>query len=940
MSNRQGSKKSGKILLIDFEDQDRWFLNQLFSEIGYSVISSKCHEALGLIKTERVCLILIDLAKERQHGAELCKAIKLNKELNKIPLLFLSERNDQDIIQFGYDSGADDCICKPFIKAEIISRINTHLAVSSGKKQKRLQNETKTLELDELFYKYKTLYDTMELGLIYQDSATKIVDANEAAFRILNLSKLKDCDIYYIARNYEIFCEDGSPFSVNNLPALKALETGLPQRNVIIGIKKRGADKVKWLKINSIPQFKEGARIPYGVSSSFDDITELKELMKKYRTMALNAENNRSKLEAVFNAVKDGISVSDMTGKFLIVNRAQVEINGFSSMEEMEKNIEQFAKIYELYTLDGNIIPPSQWPISKVLRGESVSNWIIRGRRTDINREWYFSFSGEPVIEEDGRQTMCVIITRDITDRKKAELDLLKLSKAINQSPVSVVITNKNGIIEYVNPKFTEITGYSAEDALGKENPILLTGNSIPEEIYSELINTISEGMEWKGELPNYNKDGNSFWENIIISPIKNSSDEITHFIYLGEDITIKKNMEINLKAAFEKAEESARLKSSLLANMSHEFRTPMVGILGLTSILKEKAVDPDDISMLDGVLSSAYRLMRTLDSVLELSYLESNLSVKKLEVINLNEAINAAITENTEKTKEKGLNLITEIKISDIFISANSKSIQIVISQLLDNAVKFTETGYIKIVLDAVQKEESGICAIISVIDTGIGIAPENHNLIFEDFRQVSEGISRGYEGSGIGLALVKKIVKLYGGHITLNSSLGSGTVFIIEFPVVKYMKINSEELNPDNSVELNYNYVEPKVPSEELPDILLVEDNVLNKNVVKNYLKECCNIDYAKNGLAAIKMAREKKYPVVLMDINLGVGMDGVAATKEIRKITGYESTPIVALTGYAMEEDRNHFLSEGLSHYMAKPFGKNEIYDLVTDILAKQR
>jgi len=181
----------------------------------------------------------------------------------------------------------------------------------------------------------------------------------------------------------------------------------------------------------------------------------------------------------------------------------------------------------------------------------------------------------------------------DITDRKRTEESLLKLKTAIEKSEVSVVITDRNGIIEFANPFFTRLTGYSPEEYIGK-TPRILKSEYHPKEFYEEMWNTIIAGQTWEGEFYNRNKNGELYWENAIISPVTNRNNEITNFVAIKTDITHAKNLNSELIIAKEHAEESDRLKSAFLANMSHEIRTPMNGILGFTELLKEPNLDYD----------------------------------------------------------------------------------------------------------------------------------------------------------------------------------------------------------------------------------------------------------------------------------------------------------------------------------------------------------
>jgi len=521
----------------------------------------------------------------------------------------------------------------------------------------------------------------------------------------------------------------------------------------------------------------------------------------------------------------------------------------------------------------------------------------------------------------------------DISERKKVEAELFKLSQAISQSPASIVITDTHGFIEYVNSKFTENTGYSFGEIKGKKADILRAGREHNPE-YLKIWGAITSGDEWHSEIQNKRKDGSVCWEAVSISPIKNSDGKTTNFLIVREDITEKKYLEIDLKRALDRSEESDRLKSSLLSNMSHEFRTPMTGILGMASILKELIPDSDKQSKLDAIMFSGKRLMNTLDVVLELANLEADLGPKGLAPLKISEIAMKIFPDFNARAIEKGLYFSASVKEDNLFIKSSRKNIIQIFTQLLDNAIKFTKSGGVRLVIDKVEIEESTY-AKITVTDTGIGIARENQMIIFQEFRQVSEGHSRSHEGSGLGLSLVQKMVGLLKGTILVESEPGKGSEFVVLLPA----EIIVPEIPADVPTEpfIVKSHTENSFPHG---NALLVEDNDLNSEVIAEFLSGICEVDHAKTGEDAIAMSLAKKYDLIMMDINLGIGIDGVETAQEIRKIEGYDDVPIVAVTGYSMESDRIKFLSQGFSHFLAKPFESYEIADLVSYLLSNPK
>jgi len=590
------------------------------------------------------------------------------------------------------------------------------------------------------------------------------------------------------------------------------------------------------------------------------------------------------------------------------------------SVLKTEGNFEDFLKV--IYPDD---VEYTREVIQGIIKEQKQVSWDLRAVRPDRSVIFLQAW-GQVYLNEVGEPEKVIVSIQDITERRKYEIEIKKLSRAVEQSPSTVVITDTKGNIVYVNSKFVETTGYSVEEAFGK-NPRILKSDRFTTEDYKILWDTILSGKEWRGEFHNRKKNGELFWESASISSIKNRFGEITNFIAVKEDITKKKEMEIELNLALEREAESSRLKSTLLANMSHELRTPMNGIIGFTQLLEEEIDDPNQKQMLNNIQESSKRLMTTLNTILDLSELESDKSTLHFENIPiLNELI--YIT-GLYKTKAESKGLYINFNCPPEFTAfADTTIFEKIMINLVDNAFKFTFKGGISIYSkDSV--EVNGVkYAAICVQDTGIGIEEENLELIFKEFRQASEGYNRSFEGSGLGLTLARKMANLIGGNIIVNSKLNEGSVFTLLLPPAK------EDEKPV--------LVKPETAPRRLqktsntpPKILVVEDNEINNDVVRLYLQKDYDIEFTVNGEEALEKTKQIQYDVILMDINLGSGMNGVETTKEIRKMKGYEDIPIVALTGYAMRKDKEKFLHEGMTHYLAKPFDQESITSLMDEI-----
>jgi CheY-like chemotaxis protein len=384
---------------------------------------------------------------------------------------------------------------------------------------------------------------------------------------------------------------------------------------------------------------------------------------------------------------------------------------------------------------------------------------------------------------------------------------------------------------------------------------------------------------------------------------------------------------------AKDEAEEMNRLKTSFLANMSHELRTPMVGILGYTEILKKEIADPELREMSGEIFNSANRLLGTLNLILDLSKIEANKSEIKPTETNIGEITVNQVKCFEELARKKNLYLKTIIVDEHIYALLDERIFRQVINNLVSNAIKFTDKGSITVIVDKKQSgSKEGVA--ITVIDSGIGIPQESQQLIFEEFRQVSEGLDRVFEGSGLGLSITKRFVELMNGEISVESEVGKGSVFTVRFPLYRKEGKNYETVLREKETTLQNN--SEKKYKAQLPDVLLVEDDPSNAGVIKYFLKDVCSLDIANTGEQALKMTSTKQYSAILMDIDLGRGMSGIEATKRIRKMEGYENLPIVAVTALAMKGQKELFLSEGCSHYISKPFESKVFVSFIRGII----
>ncbi len=505
----------------------------------------------------------------------------------------------------------------------------------------------------------------------------------------------------------------------------------------------------------------------------------------------------------------------------------------------------------------------------------------------------------------------------DVSHRKRAEKQLELLMKAIEQSPVGVLITNKRGEIEYANPNFCEVTGYSYEELMG-QNPGMLNSGDKSGEFYKDLWDTILAGKNWFGEFHNKKKNGDFYDESDVISPIFNDDGGISHFVAVKTDITEKKRMVADLINAKEQAEESDKLKTAFLNNISHEIRTPFNGLLGFLALLQYEELTDDEREEYFGIINkSAGRLMNTIDEIVEISQIQTGQARLVLSEFSLDDFGVELSDLFKEQAEKKGLGFSLQSSLSpdnDIIFSDRIKLLAI-LYHIITNAIKFTFEGSIKIEI-----HEHGNFLEFSVADTGIGIAEEKLAAIFERFMQADVSSTRQFDGPGLGLTISKAYAELLGGRIRVASEKGKGSRFYLSVPIGK-------KTGKKSAVKLSTNIDTTKADKHMRLKILIVEDDeqsaLLMEIMVRFYIGDILK---ASTGSEAVDLCRNNRdIDLVLMDIKMPF-MDGYEATRQIRLFN--PEVVIIAQTAFALLGDREKALEAGCNDYLAKPVKKEQL------------
>lgn len=505
-----------------------------------------------------------------------------------------------------------------------------------------------------------------------------------------------------------------------------------------------------------------------------------------------------------------------------------------------------------------------------------------------------------------------------------------KFSKIFQLSPVPSCIVNlETGLIMDTNEGFYEFSGYNESEAIGNYLFDL------------DFFNLEHYNSEVKVKLANRTFIKNHEFEILIksnerkialVNFLKISLEEVNYVIIQFIDITERKKYEKELNNAKERAEEMNKLKTIFLTNLSHEFRTPLNGILGFSAMLANEITHSEHKCYVEAIQLSGRRLLNTFNDLIDLSVIESGKVKIKSEAVNLVN-ITKKIFSKYEKSLTKNLDLIIDIKSENLMCRIDVSAYEKIIHKLLDNAVKFTHRGYIKLTLDKTEKEGDRFINI-SVKDTGIGMSAEDLEIIFHRFRQSSEGLRRNYEGTGIGLSIAKRFVELLDGTISVSSTVGVGSEFIISLPcpykgtanyntngnlVVYYRENNKEE----HDWQL-FKSTERK--------ILVVEDNDVDSFYINKLLSPYFNVKFVKDSNEALHDYAGQKFDLIILDIHFSSGINGIELLKGIRRKRVNSITPIVAITAMAMSGDKERLISEGFDEYIQKPFDKRGIYKVL--------
>jgi PAS domain S-box-containing protein len=526
-----------------------------------------------------------------------------------------------------------------------------------------------------------------------------------------------------------------------------------------------------------------------------------------------------------------------------------------------------------------------------------------------------------------GERPGVVLNSRDISERKRAEAAQTLLASIVDATEDAIASADSAGVITSWNPGAERLLGYSPAEAIGRrlqDLGIFPPGREEEKERYMALVLAGAGGQHF--ETQRLHKDGRLLDVAVTLAPLRDSDGKLSRVATLLRDITEVKRAAHELAQARDAALEGSRLKSAFIANMSHEIRTPLNIIVGYSDLIADHLAELGDRSQrssLDAIGRACERLTRTIDSILDISKIDAGaitLRPVSLEIAPLAERL---VRDFRIAAKRKGITLSSAIETTDAGVVFDEHCLNQALTNLLDNAIKFTDRGAVTLRL---YRATDGTLSL-ELHDTGIGIGQEFLPKLFTPFSQEQSGNTRRFEGTGLGLTLVRKYLELNGARISVESEQGNGTTFTVSFP---------KENPPPQRSEPSRGQPERRAAH---PTVLVVEDDRDTQAFMRVTLAQRYEVLLAASAEEARRMLEaHPTVSAILMDLDLRGAEDGLDLTRSLRAHRRWMQIPIVALTAYATLEDRNSALEAGCDDFVAKPISRNDLIAKIDALLTR--
>jgi len=651
---------------------------------------------------------------------------------------------------------------------------------------------------------------------------------------------------------------------------------------------------------------------------------ELSSAQSRNKKLHMDLINQYEDMQNIIDLIPGGVWYKDTNNKIIKANIAAANSLGFESVKDIEgKTLEelfpdQTEESEEAYISDKEVIETKK-PLRRIVNIERND-----GKLTWLKREKI------PVLNDSKECVGVLVFTQNIDEMMSNKDELFKSKQILEQvfETIPQRIFWKDKDLKYLgcNKAFSDDLGLMDPEFIVGLSPDDVIENKAEAEFDQMTDNeVIRENKAILHARQPLTKNGKTNWVEISKIPLHDKDGKVMGLLGTYEDVTDRMSNETELRKARIDADTANKAKSNFLANISHEIRTPMNGILGMSEVLYDTELTEIQKSYAAAISTSAENLLQIVNDILDLSKIEANKMNMTYHVVNIKDIVDNFSVMMNEKASAKGIDFIVEYenKLPDNIRGCSLRIVQI-LNNLIGNAIKFTDSGYVKLKISTTKKFMTKCYISFSVEDSGIGIQESKLESIFEIFTQEDSSTTRLYGGTGLGLPLCKKMIQLMHGTIDVKSDKGTGSTFSFELPF-KFSKTNPVKNIQEHTPEL---YLKDNI------DVLIVEDDSINRSLAKTVISALkCNVHTAENGEEAVIMFKKNNYDMIFMDCQMPI-MDGYTATQKIRELEkeSEQQIAIIAMTANVMKSDQEKCMKMGMNSYIPKPIRKNAIIDVL--------
>jgi len=628
------------------------------------------------------------------------------------------------------------------------------------------------------------------------------------------------------------------------------------------------------------------------------------------------------RVRLILESTGEGIYGVDLEGRCIFTNPACLQLLGYADTTELLGK--DMHELIHHSRADGSNLPVDSCRIFQAFQSGEVTHaddevfWRADGTNFPVE------YRTAPIVRS-GKTIGAVVTFADIAQRKAAQETMQLRDRALRSISQGIFITDPNRLEEpiiYVNAAFERITGYTIIEAIGRDIRFLRGASTDPVAVEA-IQEAFRDGKECSVELLAYRRDGSTFWNSMSISPVRNPSGRVSHFVGVVTDITERKLAEAELQKAKESAEAASRSKSTFLANMSHELRTPLNAIIGYGEMLQEEAEDAGNEEFsadLQKIHGAGKHLLGLINDILDLSKIEAGKMDLYLESFEISAMIQGVVETITPLIEKNHNTLAVECPADLGAMRSDLTKTRQALFNLLSNASKFTEGGTIALKVS----REPGVDSDwvdFRIIDTGIGMTGDQLARLFQPFTQADASTTRKYGGTGLGLTITRRFCQMLGGDVTVESQPAQGSIFTIRLPA-EAVDIRAEEPRLTGHLPS-----EPEATAGSL--VLVIDDDSTVCDLIRRTLeKDGYRVAWANSGQEGLEMARRLRPSAITLDVMMPV-MDGWAVLAALKSDPELATIPVIMVT---MIDEKRFGYSLGASDYLTKPIDRSRLATII--------